>query len=79
MNTQGSAYKESGREWRAKDVGIKERACAWMKNGFMSVDTKSGAGRAFLRSLYKQYADWGVDFGNFTNLLAKRDFFNSKK
>ncbi|KAL8037803.1 hypothetical protein ABFX02_11G061500 [Erythranthe guttata] len=60
--TTGKAYEESGRTWRAKDVGIKERACAWMKNGFMSVNTKSGAGLAFLRSLYQQYADWGVDF-----------------
>lgn len=34
-----------------------------MKNGFMSVNTKLGAGRAFLRSLYQNYADWGVDFG----------------
>lgn len=41
-----------------------ERACKWMRNGFMSVDTKLGAGRAFLRSLYQQYADWGVDYGN---------------
>ncbi|KAL8534819.1 hypothetical protein ACS0TY_010742 [Phlomoides rotata] len=60
--TTGKAYQESGRKWLAKDIGIKERACAWMRNGFMSVDTKSGAGRAFLRSLYHQYADWGVDF-----------------
>ncbi|KAH6771232.1 Melibiase family protein [Perilla frutescens var. hirtella] len=58
----GKAYEESGRQWHAKDIGIKERACAWMKHGFMSVNTKSGAGRAFLRSLYQQYADWGVDF-----------------
>jgi hypothetical protein len=35
-----------------------------MQHGFMSVDTKLGAGRAFLRSLYEQYAEWGVDFGN---------------
>lgn len=55
---------EAGRQWRAKDIGIQERACAWMPHGFMSVNTKLGAGRAFLRSLYKQYADWGVDFGN---------------
>lgn len=34
-----------------------------MQHGFMSVDAKLGAGRAFLRSLYQQYADWGVDFG----------------
>lgn len=39
-------------------------ACAWMQHGFMSVNTKLGAGRAFLRSLYQQYAEWGVDFGN---------------
>ncbi|KAL0421464.1 UNVERIFIED_CONTAM: hypothetical protein Slati_3169300 [Sesamum latifolium] len=58
--TTGKAYEESGRQWRAKDIGMKERTCAWMKNGFMSVNTKLGAGRAFLRSLYQQYADWGV-------------------
>ncbi|KAL6983789.1 hypothetical protein U1Q18_017164 [Sarracenia purpurea var. burkii] len=60
--TKGSAYKESGRQWHAQDVGLKERACAWMPHGFMSINTKLGAGRAFLRSLYQQYADWGIDF-----------------
>ncbi|XP_048317876.2 uncharacterized protein LOC125418411 isoform X1 [Ziziphus jujuba] len=60
--TTGAAYEESGRQWTAKDIGIKERACAWMQNGFMSVNTKLGAGRAFLKSLYVQYAEWGVDF-----------------
>ncbi|GFQ03277.1 alpha-galactosidase mel1 [Phtheirospermum japonicum] len=60
--TTGKAYEEDGQQWHAKDIGIKERACAWMKNGFMSVNTESGAGRAFLRSLYQQYAEWGVDF-----------------
>ena len=35
-----------------------------MPHGFMGVNTKSGAGKAFLRSLYEQYAEWGVDFGN---------------
>lgn len=40
----------------------------------MSVDTKSGAGRAFLRSLYQQYTDWGVDFGNM--LIAEISFFS---
>ncbi|XAR64480.1 Alpha-galactosidase [Bertholletia excelsa] len=60
--TKGTAYVESGRKWYAKDIGLKDRACAWMPHGFMSVNTKLGAGRAFLRSLYQQYADWGVDF-----------------
>ncbi|KAJ0537362.1 putative alpha-galactosidase [Helianthus annuus] len=60
--TTGKAYVESGKIWHAKDIGMKERACAWMKNGFMSVDTTLGAGRAFLRSLYHQYAEWDVDF-----------------
>ncbi|GMH01553.1 hypothetical protein Nepgr_003392 [Nepenthes gracilis] len=56
------AYEESGRRWTARDIGMKERACAWMPHGFMAVNTKLGAGRAFLQSLYEQYADWGVDF-----------------
>ncbi|KAF1875815.1 hypothetical protein Lal_00006445 [Lupinus albus] len=60
--TKGGAYQESGRVWHAKDIAIPERACAWMPNGFMSVNTKLGAGKAFLRSLYEQYAEWGVDF-----------------
>ncbi|KAF5929952.1 hypothetical protein HYC85_000120 [Camellia sinensis] len=59
---KGSAYEESGRQWHAKDVGLKERACAWMPHGFMSVNTNLEAGRAFLRSLYHQYVDWGADF-----------------
>ncbi|XP_042496030.1 uncharacterized protein LOC122075167 isoform X2 [Macadamia integrifolia] len=59
---KGGAYEESGRQWRAKDIGLTERACAWMPHGFMSVNAKTGAGRAFLRSLYHQYAEWGVDF-----------------
>ncbi|CAL5203775.1 unnamed protein product [Lathyrus oleraceus] len=58
----GGAYQESGRVWHAKDIAIRERACAWMPHGFMSVNTNLGAGKAFLRSLYQQYAAWGVDF-----------------
>ena len=40
-----------------------------MPHGFMSVNTKLGAGKAFLRSLYEQYAAWGVDFGTWTTNL----------
>ncbi|OAY74734.1 Alpha-galactosidase [Ananas comosus] len=58
----GRAYKEAGRHWRANEIGLKHRTCAWMQHGFMSVDTDLGAGRAFLRSLYQQLAEWGVDF-----------------
>lgn len=66
---QGGAYEKSGRQWRAQDIGIKEKACPWMPHGFMRVNTKLEAGRAFLRSLYKQYAAWGVDFGNLNFIL----------
>lgn len=59
---KGGIYMESGKEWHAKDIGLTERACAWMPHGFMSVNTELGAGRAFLRSLYQQYAEWGIDF-----------------
>ncbi|GAY36223.1 hypothetical protein CUMW_020720 [Citrus unshiu] len=59
---KGGPYMEAGRQWRAQDIAIKEKPCAWMPHGFMAVNTKLGAGKAFLRSLHKQYADWGVDF-----------------
>lgn len=58
----GKPYLEDGRQWTARDIGLSHRTCAWMTHGFMSVNTNIGAGRAFLRSLYRQYADWGVDF-----------------
>ncbi|KAJ6809338.1 uncharacterized protein M6B38_160205 [Iris pallida] len=58
---KGGAYVEDGRRKHAVDVGMTDTSCAWLK-GFMSVNTDSGAGEAFLRSLYHQYAEWGVDF-----------------
>ncbi|KAL5724924.1 hypothetical protein ACHQM5_008126 [Ranunculus cassubicifolius] len=59
--TKGGAYMESGRKWTARDIGLKDRTCSWAQ-GFMSINTSLGAGKAFMRSLYRQYADWGVDF-----------------
>ncbi|KAJ4833538.1 hypothetical protein Tsubulata_021220 [Turnera subulata] len=58
----GGPFTAAGKEWHAQDIGIKERSCGWMQQGFMSVDANLEAGRAFLRSLYEQYAQWGVDF-----------------
>ncbi|KAJ1379994.1 Glycosyl hydrolase, all-beta [Sesbania bispinosa] len=60
--TTGKAYMEYGREWYAKDIGIPTRACKWMTNGFMAINATTGAGKAFLRSIYELYASWGVDF-----------------
>ncbi|KAK7850767.1 alpha-galactosidase 3 [Quercus suber] len=61
----GEAFEEGRKKWTAQDIGIKERPCSWMPHGFMSVNTTARAGAAFLRSLYTQYAEWGVDFGIF--------------
>lgn len=44
---------------------MKDRLCIWMPHGFMSVDLQTEAGKAFLKSLYTQYAEWGVDFGSY--------------
>jgi len=46
-----------------------------MSNGFMSVNTKLGAGRAFLRSLHEQYAAWGVDLGTMALLTYCQNIF----
>lgn len=59
----GTTVSGRGEVWRARDIGLRNQACKWMDQGFMSVDTKLGASKAFLKSLYNQYADWGVDFG----------------
>nr|KYP73150.1 Alpha-N-acetylgalactosaminidase [Cajanus cajan] len=58
----GQPYMESGRTWNAKDIGIPSRTCPWMSNGFMAINATTGAGKAFLRSIYELYASWGVDF-----------------
>ncbi|CAL0307528.1 unnamed protein product [Lupinus luteus] len=58
----GKAYEESGKVWHAKDIGVPGRACKWMSNGFMALNVTSGAGKAFLRSLYELYISWGLDF-----------------
>ncbi|KAL6139254.1 hypothetical protein ACLB2K_064531 [Fragaria x ananassa] len=59
----GSVYDHvNGKTWTAQDIGIKERTCAGMQNGFMSVNTTLQAGRFFLADLYQLYASWGVDF-----------------
>ncbi|WJX25031.1 hypothetical protein P8452_14109 [Trifolium repens] len=60
--SHGGAYQEASRVWHAKDISIPQRTCAWMSNGFMSVNTTLGVGRIFLRSICEQYAAWGIDF-----------------
>ncbi|KAJ7947080.1 Alpha-galactosidase [Quillaja saponaria] len=59
---KGGPYEEGGRVWHAQDIAIKENPCKWMNQGFMSINTELEAGKAFLRSLHEQYAQWGVDF-----------------
>lgn len=60
---KGSAFvDQSGKLWRAQDIGFQDRTCKWMPHGFMSINATSDAGKAFLKSLYKDYIDWGVDF-----------------
>ncbi|CAN0929332.1 unnamed protein product [Linum grandiflorum] len=61
--SKGAAYEEDGRKWTARDIGIKEKVCGWMPEGFMSVNTSLGAAKAFLTSIHHQYAaEWNVDF-----------------
>ena len=67
---QGKPYIEDGRQWTARDIGLTDRTCAWMPHGFMSVNMDTGAGRAFSRSIYRQYADWGVDFGTLIGYMS---------
>lgn len=68
---QGNVYDYfNGKIWTAQDIGIKERTCGRMQNGFMSVNTTLQAGRFFLADLYQQFANWGVDFGKLTQLHA---------
>ncbi|KAF9624260.1 hypothetical protein IFM89_009168 [Coptis chinensis] len=55
-------YMESGRQWRAKRYRPDRSKMCMDATWFHGVDTKLGAGKAFLRSLCHQNAEWGVDF-----------------
>ncbi|XP_054817770.1 alpha-galactosidase-like [Prosopis cineraria] len=58
----GKAYNEGGREWHAKDIIVsKDHFCPYAPSSFF-INTSSGAGKAFLRSLFDLFSSWGVDF-----------------
>lgn len=62
LGAKGSPDSESGRPWLAADIAVNGTECKWMKACFMGVNSSSEGGRAFVKSLYDQYASWGVDF-----------------
>ncbi|KAG6544274.1 hypothetical protein Mapa_014277 [Marchantia paleacea] len=47
---------------RAQSIARLDDTCKWMPKSFVGVNTSIHGGRAFIRSLYEQYATWGVDF-----------------
>jgi hypothetical protein len=43
------------------DAADKSSTCSWLNHMF-GLNMHNGAGQAYLDSLFRQYADWGVDF-----------------
>lgn len=64
---QGSPDGAKGRPWQATDIAVQGTECKWMKCCFMGVKSNTEGGRAFVKSLYDQYASWGVDFSESYN------------
>ena len=64
---QGSPDGSKGRPWQATDIAVHGTECKWMKCCFMGVNSNTEGGRAFIKSLYDQYASWGVDFSESYN------------
>lgn len=62
LGAKGSPDTGSGRPWLAADIAVPGTECKWMKACFMGINASSEGGRAFIKSLYDQYASWGVDF-----------------
>ena len=50
-----------GTGWTAEDAADQSNKCAWLNHMFGLNMTKP-AGQAYLNSLFKLYAEWGVDF-----------------
>ncbi|KAJ7515498.1 hypothetical protein O6H91_22G015700 [Diphasiastrum complanatum] len=62
LGAKGSPDGSGERLWRAQDIALRDRPCFWMPSCFVSVNTSSEGGKAFIESLYQQYASWKVDF-----------------
>ncbi|KAH9312881.1 hypothetical protein KI387_027916, partial [Taxus chinensis] len=57
-----TGIRREWKDWRAGDIALKMERCSWMSECFMGVNTSLGAERAFITSLYKQYAHGGCRF-----------------
>lgn len=62
---QGSPDSATGRPWMAADIVVQGTACSWMSACFVGINSGNEGGQAFVRSLYQQYASWGVDLSKF--------------
>ncbi len=50
-----------GTGWTAEDAADQNSKCPWLNHMF-GVNMSKPAGQAYLNSLFKQYAEWGIDF-----------------
>ncbi|MHB8637996.1 MAG: alpha-galactosidase [Fimbriimonadaceae bacterium] len=50
-----------GTGWTAEDAANRASKCPWL-NHMYGLDMSKPAGQAYLNSLFKLYAEWGVDF-----------------
>ncbi|KAG6543038.1 hypothetical protein Mapa_015534 [Marchantia paleacea] len=46
----------------SRDIALEDQPCPWMPQSFVGVNVSDAAGRLFILSLYRQFADWGVDY-----------------
>ncbi|XP_024389552.1 alpha-galactosidase 2 isoform X1 [Physcomitrium patens] len=74
LGAKGSPHNTSRRPWLAADIAVPGTACRWMSCCFMGVDATSEGGRAFVKSLYDQYASWSVDFIKHDCVFGVEDF-----
>jgi alpha-galactosidase len=50
-----------GTGWTAEDAANQNSKCPWLNHMF-GLNMDRPAGQAYLNSLFKQYAEWGIDF-----------------
>ncbi|EFJ26238.1 hypothetical protein SELMODRAFT_51736, partial [Selaginella moellendorffii] len=69
----GSQGSRSPYKWKARDIAVVGQDCSFMPDSFMGVNVSSYGGRLYLKSLYRQYAEWGVDFIKHDCAFGERD------
>lgn len=63
---------------RTKSIGQPDKACDWY-DGFYGVDMSKPGAQEYYNSVYKLYADWGIDYIKADDMVNKEELAGTSK